>query len=511
MEVELKLLLAPEDLGRIEHHPALRDLRRVAGNNERLATVYYDTPEFALAREGVALRVRRAGDRWVQTLKAEGEAMAGLQARDELEWPLEREGLDLAALDTSRYRELFADVNVRERLQPVFRTDFDRAARLVSFPDGTAAELAIDHGEIRAGAMTAPISEAEIELKTGDAQRLFALARELARDVPLRLGYESKAERGYALAGAAAAPPRKARPVMLAHGLSAGAALRRVVAACVAQMQANEAGMLEGRDPEYLHQFRVGLRRLRSALDVVGTAVGKKAIAPLAEELKWLGGALGPARDWDVFTVETLARLEREFGASEELEAFLARCAALRQAYATAARAAIASPRYTVLLLTLGESFARDDLAGLWHPDEERDPARVAVPVGEFAAAVLDKRHRRLRKRGAGVPGAPPDERHRVRIDAKKLRYASEFFASLSPPKRVRRYVGALEDLQDILGALNDATVADRLLQEVAAAEPMSPRVEGLVRGWMGATAGHELARYPRAWREFADAKAFWR
>jgi CHAD domain-containing protein len=283
------------------------------------------------------------------------------------------------------------------------------------------------------------------------------------------------------------------------------------VAACVAQMQANEAGMLEGRDPEYLHQFRVGLRRLRSALDVVGTAVGKKAIAPLAEELKWLGGALGPARDWDVFTVETLARLEREFGASEELEAFLARCAALRQAYATAARAAIASPRYTVLLLTLGESFARDDLAGLWHPDEERDPARVAVPVGEFAAAVLDKRHRRLRKRGAGVPGAPPDERHRVRIDAKKLRYASEFFASLSPPKRVRRYVGALEDLQDILGALNDATVADRLLQEVAAAEPMSPRVEGLVRGWMGATAGHELARYPRAWREFADAKAFWR
>jgi inorganic triphosphatase YgiF len=510
MEVELKLLVAPEDLGRIEHHPALRELRRVAGNNERLASVYYDTPEFALAREGVALRVRRAGDRWVQTLKAEGEAMAGLQARDELEWPLEGEGLDLAALDTSRYRELFADAHVRGRLQPVFRTDFDRAARLVSFPDGTAAELAIDHGEIRAGALSAPISEAEIELKTGDAQRLFALARELARDVPLRLGYESKAERGYALAGAAATPPRKARPIMLAHGLSAGAALRRIVAACVVQMQANEAEMQEGRDPEYLHQFRVGLRRLRSALDIVGTAVGKKTVKPLAEDLKWLGGALGPARDWDVFTAETLARLAREFGASEELEAFLARCAAIRQAHVAAARAAVASPRYTALLLALGESFARDDLAGLEEAGDG-DRLKLAAPVGEFAAAVLDKRHRRLRKRGEGVPGAPPDERHQVRIDAKKLRYASEFFASLSPPKRVRRYVGALEDLQDILGALNDATVADRLLHEVAAAEPIPPRVEGLVRGWMAATAGHELARYPRAWREFAGAKAFWR
>jgi CHAD domain-containing protein len=100
-----------------------------------------------------------------------------------------------------------------------------------------------------------------------------------------------------------------------------------------------------------------------------------------------------------------------------------------------------------------------------------------------------------------------------VRIDAKKLRYAAEFLAALYPPKRVRRYVDALEELQDILGALNDAAVAERLLQEAAAAgsDPVAPRVEGLVRGWIAATAGHELARYRRAWREFADAKSFWR
>jgi CHAD domain-containing protein len=117
-----------------------------------------------------------------------------------------------------------------------------------------------------------------------------------------------------------------------------------------------------------------------------------------------------------------------------------------------------------------------------------------------------------LRKRGGDVPHAPAAERHRVRIDAKKLRYAAEFFAALYPPKRVRRYVDTLEDLQDILGALNDAAVADRLLEEAAAGpEPIAPRVEGLVRGWMAATAGHELARYRRAWREFEAAKGFWR
>ncbi len=517
MEIELKLLVAPEDLGRIEHHPALRELRRSAAHSERLATVYYDTPEFDLARDGVALRVRRTGDRWVQTLKADGNAVGGLHARDELEWPLDGEALDFAALDTSRYRTLFAGQQVRERLQPVFTTDFDRAARLVSFPDGTAAELAIDHGEIRAGARTAPISEAEIELKTGDAQRLFELARELARDVPLRLGHESKAERGYALAGAVAPRPRKARPVLLTPGLSTGAALRRVAAECIAQMQANEAGMREGRDPEYLHQFRVGLRRLRSGLDIVGLAAGKEAIAPLADELRWLGATLGPARDWDVFAAETLARLAREFNVAEDLQAFLARCAAIRRAHGEAARDAVSSPRYTTLLLALGQSFARDDLAGLRRPQAgdtaEPDAAAASVPVGEFAASVLDKRHRRLRKRGGSVPDAPAAERHRVRIDAKKLRYAAEFFASLYPPKRVRRYVDALEDLQDILGALNDAAVAEHLLAEAAAAdpEPVAPRVEGLVRGWIAATAGHELTRYPRAWREFEDVKPFWR
>jgi CHAD domain-containing protein len=124
----------------------------------------------------------------------------------------------------------------------------------------------------------------------------------------------------------------------------------------------------------------------------------------------------------------------------------------------------------------------------------------------------MDRRHRRLRKRGRQVPEAPPEERHRVRIAAKKLRYAAEFFASLYPAKRVARYVGALEGLQDILGALNDAAVVDRLLAEVAASgRPIAAGVDGLVRGWIAAVAQHELARYRRAWEAFEGAKPFWK
>jgi triphosphatase len=522
MEIELKLLVAPQDLVRVERHPALKGMRRWAARREHLATVYYDTPDFALAREGVALRVRRSGERSIQTLKAEGLAAAGLHAREELEWPLAGNGTpDLALLDETPYRRLFARKRVRERLQPVFTTEFDRAARMVAFADGTAAELAIDRGQIRAGGRAAPISEAEIELKTGDAHRLFALAREIARDVPIRLGHASKAERGYALASGAPAAPQKARPVPLDGPLSAGAALRRIAFACIAQMQANEDGLLIGRDPEYLHQFRVGLRRLRSCLGLAGLALGKPAVAEVAAELRWLQNALGPARDWDVFTTETLATLARSVDAGAALKGFRARCARIRRAHGEAAREAIRSARYTALVLGLGEQFAHDDLAGFARQATPAEGAAapghhgpgLAAPVTEFAAFALDRLDRRLRKRGADVPKAAPEARHQVRIAAKKLRYASEFFSALNPKKRVAPYLAALEDLQDILGALNDAVVADRLLAEAVAAtgQPVPERVDGLVRGWMAAVAANELAGFKRAWREFGEAKPFWR
>jgi inorganic triphosphatase YgiF len=510
MEVELKLLVAPDDLVRIDRHPAVRALRRGSGRRQTLATVYYDTPDSDLARAGVALRVRRDGARSIQTLKGGGGAAAGLHARDEIEWDLAGDAPDLAALDATPYAELFARRKVRGRLRPVFTTRFERGVRTLAFPDGTAAELALDRGEIRAGGKTAPISEVEIELKGGDAARLFALARELARDVPLRLGHAAKAERGYGLAGGTAAP-RKARAVALEESMSAGAALSRVAMACVAQMQANEDGVREGRDPEYLHQLRVGLRRLRSCLGLVALGSSREAVAPLVDELRWLGGALGPARDWDVFLTETFPPLARQFGKTPGLASFRARAGRVRRAHDAVARDALASPRYTALLLALGEAFVGDGPSRLARAATAAAPG-LDAPAGTFAAVVLDRRDRRLRKRGRGVPQAPPEARHRVRIAAKKLRYAAEFFASLYPDKRVARYVEALEDLQDILGALNDAAVVDRLLAEVASGggQPTPPGVDGLVRGWVTAVAQQELARFRRAWRTFADARPFW-
>jgi CHAD domain-containing protein len=178
----------------------------------------------------------------------------------------------------------------------------------------------------------------------------------------------------------------------------------------------------------------------------------------------------------------------------------------------------VASTRYTTLLLALGEAFARDDLPAFARAPAADAGAEEGSPgpdssAGVFAAFVLDARHRRLRKRARGATSATPEERHRIRSAAKKLRYAAEFFAALFPAKRVARYTAALEDVQDILGALTDAAVVDRLLEEVAAGggRPTAAWIDGLVRGWVAAVAQRELARFGGALDVLEDVKPFWR
>jgi triphosphatase len=507
MEIELKLLLAPGDLRKVGRHASVAALRAGRGHTDRLISVYYDTPGAALARAGVALRVREARGRWVQTVKGDGASAAGLHSREELEWRLARPEPDIARLTGTPFEALFSSATVSGHLAPVFRTDFVRVVRPLAWPDGTRAELALDHGSVRAGGRTDPISELELELQSGDATRLFELALALSADLPLRLGHASKAERGYLLARIVKRAPQKQRRVELDPAMPVSAAIRRIMLACIAQMQANEEGVFAGRDKEYLHQLRVGLRRARSCIALVRKEVPQERIAPIVEELRWLGRALNPARDWDVFMTETLPPILQSFPEDPGLAALGARGARMRRASNAAARDVVRSKRYTNLLLSVGSMLAREDLAGV-----TAGAGELSGPVGAFAGRLIERRDQKLRKRAAAVPGATPEARHVARIAAKRLRYAGEFFASLYPSKRVRRYVAALEDMQDTLGELNDLATAERLLADIGigAKMPVDPRAAGMVRGWCAASARHVLARFAGDWKRFKSARRFW-
>lgn len=502
-EIELKLTASADMLPAVRAHPAVTAVARGRPRTTRMVSTYYDTPGRDLAAAGVALRLRRAGGRWLQTVKGDGAAAAGLHRRAEFEWPLTAPRLDPEKLAATPYRKLFARNGGAYRR--IFATDVRRSAQPLVFPDGTRATLCLDLGEIRAGRRRAAICEIEVELDKGDPSRLFELASTLAADLPIRVSHASKAERGYVLATQTAIAPRRARDVALVPDSTPRTALAAIGAECIAQVEINAAAMLDVTDPEYLHQLRVGWRRLRSLLKLVALVVPAESVATLEQELRDLGSVLGPARDCDVLALETLPKVAAAFRGEPDIARLRARAAARRRRLSGLARGALATPRFQQLLLALGAFFSALSRA-------PADPSLPALARG-WVRPLLEARHRKLRKRAKHAHRVSADDRHRARVAAKKLRYAAEFFAPLFPGKRTEAYVAALSKLQSALGRLNDLEVATKLTEELAPKEGVdagAAHASGVVRGWLAASAAPELKRLREAQRAFRKCAPFW-
>ncbi len=216
-ELEIKLTLTPQALTQARQWFKARPGVDEQGSRQ-LVNRYYDTPESDLNRRKIALRVRQAGDRCIQTLKTQGEFVDGAHRRQEWEWPLTGAELDLGLLaDTS----LPKDTSLN-RLVPVFETNFERT--ILMLEDKTAkVEGALDQGQVLAGDQSRALCELELELKQGDSAALLAWARQLAEQVPVFLNLISKAEQGYVLAGLHAPLPLAAESPLstrMLHGLS---------------------------------------------------------------------------------------------------------------------------------------------------------------------------------------------------------------------------------------------------------------------------------------------------
>ncbi|RIA46389.1 inorganic triphosphatase YgiF [Hephaestia caeni] len=447
-ELELKLDLTSEAAAAFEASALLPGDPDIAAQH----SIYFDTPDQALSKAGLSLRIRRSGRKRIQTVKADGASAAGLFARSEWERPVSN---DTPVLDDATpIRTMLGDA--ADAIGPAFEVRIERRSWIIE-ESGATIELVLDRGEAVAGERTSPICEIELELKTGQPAALFALARRINAVAPVRLGVQSKAERGYRLA-APVAKMVKAEPVTLGAGMTAAEAFRRIVQSCLRQFRLNEALLLTGRDAGALHQARVALRRLRSAFSIFKPVIGGNDPVPLREELRWLAGELGEARNLDVL-------LERaKPGALHD------RIAAAREAAYSQVEAVLASARVRALMLDLAEWTASGDW--LTAPDiaDRRDQ-----PARDFAVTALDRFRRKVKKDGRDLAKTDDEARHEVRKDAKKLRYASEFFAGLFERKREKRrqkkFLAALEALQDQLGALNDLATAPEVLEKLGLAD----------------------------------------
>src|ERR1700674_3733319 len=206
-EIELKLSIAPENVAKLTRIKQLKSASRGRAVTTKLYSIYYDTAEFALRDQGAALRLRRAGSRWGQTLKTAGRVDAGPHQPDELETPLPAQILNYTVLSRSNAAPVLADPQLPLKLRPVFVTEFKRTMRLLEPVAGSMIELCLDRGVVSAQDAQLPISEIELELKSGPPSALLDFALGLLEHVPLRLEAASKAERGYALAAGLHAAP----------------------------------------------------------------------------------------------------------------------------------------------------------------------------------------------------------------------------------------------------------------------------------------------------------------
>ncbi|MGP9818664.1 CYTH and CHAD domain-containing protein [Salinarimonas sp. NSM] len=514
-EVELKLELAPADWKRLARHPMLAAALAAAPKAKRMEATYFDTPDGRLRAKGVSLRIRRTGAARVQTAKAASGPSGGLFDRVEIEAPVAGDAPNLALIEGTPLAPLFAKRKVRAGLEPVFAVSVRR--RTLAITDGGfVAEMVVDEGTVNAGERTEPVCEVELELRAGGGADLFAFARRIAEAVPARLGFRTKADRGFALAAGEGPRVVKKIEVALAPAVTAGEAFQRIARACLAQLVANEQALRELGAPGAVHQSRVALRRLRAAIALFKPVVEDERRRAVSAELKWMANALGDARDLDVQIATVVEPMHAAHPDDADLARLAAAFAARRDAASAQAREASTSARYRLMLIDTAAWIE----AGAWRAGE--NPVRDAS-VSAFAARLLKKRRKRIVREGADLAALDPESRHELRIEVKKLRYAVEFFETAfggedegkkASRKRVRRHaemLSRLEALQEDLGALNDLAVAHRMEALFDTSD------ESLARGFAklerpdAAEAGPEhIASARKALAGLAKARPFW-
>lgn len=510
-DVELKLALSPKQLARLRSHALLRGYMRPGSNRTKLVKTYYDTPNLLLRENSIILGLERSGERQMQTVGATGAATPVTATE------VNGDGPDVTQIPDRRWRKLLANGGRDGKLAPVFTTEVERNRVPLQVND-SMIDLALEVGHIRANGREQPICEARLALVAGQPERLYQLALDLHDAVPFHVEHRDKVVRGYSLLADDRPVAVKASEVSFGPDATVGTAFCALARAGFAHLCGNEDAVLRSGNPEAVHQMRVAVRRMRALLAAFHSVLDTEAAQFLRTELTWLQRQLGPARDWDVFlhsTLEPLAAGVREEPSLDELRRSVED--ARHEAYVVA-RDTLRDRRYTRLLLRFQLWLGSVPWEG------KAAPAHLKQPMIAFAETILEKRHRKLEKLGSCFAELGESEMHEVRLRAKKLRYATEFFRPLYPPKFTRKFIRTLIEIQDTLGSLHDAIVGRELLVVLKSPKlaedrsdakgsrtPGLERASGVAAGFQAARIADDIRRFGEVWPRFIKLKKFWR
>jgi len=479
----LEAALPPDLAPRLARHPVFAALRTGRSRGAAEERIWHDTADGALAAAGLMVETRRGARALLRILPAPGEAWSPARpppvvrdlARNAV--PEEAEGAALLPVAA------FSGRRQAVPLGPVQATLLVGQLRTVAAARGVARLIL-----------------------TGPAAETCRVMRALAETLPLLPPSAALAEEGRALARGEEPRSRCRGAPGLAAASSVDDALARAMGHLLEVALVQRPVAAAGARPEGVHQLRVALRRLRSALRVFRRAVDAEALRSHDATLRGVLNALGPARDWDVWLSGTGAALAEAMPDEARIDRLRAAARGERaEAYAQL-RDLLEGPAFRTMAwdgVTLLAGRAWRDGAS------EETLAALAAPLDAFAAPLLGKRWKRLRRDARGIAELDAHGLHELRLDAKRLRYAAEMFAPLWPGKGTRRFLHRLAALQEVLGLANDAAVARALVAHLGTPPAMRWAV-GAAEGWAAARVSGIRENVARSWERLSDTDPFW-
>jgi triphosphatase len=467
---------------------------------QRLLARYFDTPDRLLAAQGVVVRLRKEGAQWVQTAKAPGG-----RPLERLEHNVDLTGRATPLLDLARHHGTPVGERIRRALkltlteafpalEQVYQTDITRLSRIVSAGEASV-EIAWDSGRITAntseGRRALPVHELELELKQGSPANTVELARFWCQAHGLWLSSVSKSMKGQRLAeeqpfGAAVT----AQAPRFGHRASGRAMAAGVLASCLDQVLANAGDVAGGcSDAEHIHQLRVGLRRLRTALRELGAlieGVDSAWEAPIVALFR----ALGEHRDRDYLLHSVQGQMTAAGGPPLDWSA------TLTELPDTAA--AVRAPEFQEALI---------GLVGLVHAASSDEASQPDQPAKKAVRRRLGKLHKDAISEGRQFLELEEAMQHRLRKRLKRLRYLAEFSRPLFARRQVDAFIAVLKPVQDALGVYNDELAALQAWQQLTSDDARA----WFGIGWLSARRTANAQACLQACETFArDAKPFW-
>jgi inorganic triphosphatase YgiF len=501
-EIELKFLVSEAGFKAAQQWDRLDHTRR-RPPARRLHSVYFDTADGDLARNGMILRIRTQNKRFVMTAKWADSGSTF--ERGEVEVVVPSEAPDFTRLGGDIAEMIAALVQDRELL-PCYATDVKRITHLVR-SGASQIEVAFDAGRIIAGEKTLAVREVELELKEGEPAELYRLGSALAAAYPVRIGAMSKAERGALLQADERPAVVRAMPG-LSGAPSVDEAIGTVINRCCNQFIGNWPAFESGDGVAAVHQMRVAMRRLRSAIGILQRAFPNAEFSAFHTQARDMATAMGEAREWDVFIALLRGGPMAAFAQEPGFAVILADAQARREAGYTHVAALLQSPETTSFVLAMQSFVAR---RGWRNSVSDEALVRLTAPAKAFAAASLERLHRKLLRSGKHLDKLSPHERHEFRKDLKKLRYAADLFGGLFEDRRaVKAFARATAHLQEELGIFNDLIGAQAMAARVeTAGDPDACRAVGIVMGWCGHGACVDDAGLRKAWKDFRQTRLF--